>query len=108
MTIWQKIKDFFDVDDSKKNEPAIIFGERVPEQSEVTTNPDNVENVATQPAKPYNPYTKFQAEFHNPRLECFGCKSSIEEGKVRFMNVSGKEETFHKSCLKKMKSGRMP
>jgi len=93
MSIWQKFKDFFDLSEGK--EPAIIF-----EKEEQVT--------ATPPVNPENNYTKFNAEFHNPRLSCFGCNNSIEIGKVRFMNVNGEEKAFHKSCLNKMKSGKVP
>ena len=101
MTIWNKIKKFFDIDNDKTENP----------KEQVTTKPEIIENVAPSPAgqeRTYNPYTKFEAEFHNPKLTCFGCQSMIEEGKVRFMNVNSEEKAFHKACLKKMKSGKMP
>ena len=109
MTIWSRIKKFFDLDNDKKEE-------LVKEQLSIDVDKKLVDNgsVDTQPQpspvqeRTYNPYTKFEAEFHNPRLSCFGCQSMIEEGKVRFMNVGSEEKAFHKACLKKMKSGKLP
>jgi len=92
MTIWSKIKKFFDIDNGKNEQVTII--------------PAKIEDIDIQPIQ--TAYSKFEAEFHNPRLTCFGCQSRIEEGKVRFMNVGSEEKAFHKACLKKMKSGKVP
>lgn len=53
---------------------------------------------------------KFDAEFHNPRLQCFYCQQIIDSGKVRFFKAPGQTEDspYHKRCFKKLKKGVLP
>lgn len=53
---------------------------------------------------------KFDAEFHNPRLQCFYCGELIESGKIRFFKAPNQNETgaYHKRCFKKLKEGKLP
>lgn len=54
--------------------------------------------------------SKFDAEFHNPRLICFYCQEKINSGKLRFFKAPGQatEQAYHKRCFKKLKNGRLP
>lgn len=98
MSFFQKIKDLF-----KGKE----------ENQEELLNPIN-NKTATETAqkseliKPIN--NKFDAEFYNPKLQCFYCNQTIESGRVRFFKAPGQteESAFHKRCFKKLKSGRLP
>lgn len=53
---------------------------------------------------------KFDAEFHEPRLQCFYCSQLIESGKIRFFKAPGQyqEGAYHKRCFKKLKGGKLP
>lgn len=53
---------------------------------------------------------KFDAEFHNPRLQCFYCGELIESGKIRFFKAPGQSNpgAYHKRCFKKLKEGKLP
>ena len=55
-------------------------------------------------------FNKFDAEFHNPRLQCFYCNQIIESGRIRFFKAPGQREesAFHKRCFKKLKEGKLP
>jgi len=65
--------------------------------------PEEIEEIPT--TSPIS--DKYDAEFHNPRLNCFYCKQIIESGKVKFFRAPGQTEdsAFHKRCFKKMKKG---
>lgn len=91
MSFFQKIKDWFK-GETKVEESTIIESE-----------PEQVQEVQKE-------LDKFDAEFHNPRLNCFYCNQTIESGRVRFFKApqQNEESAFHKRCFKKLKSGRLP
>lgn len=82
----------------------LFFGkkEEVVEDSQIETSPEQVEETKE--------LDKFDAEFHNPRLQCFYCNQLIESGRVRFFKAPGQTEdsAFHKRCFKKLKEGKLP
>lgn len=94
MSILNKIKSFF----NKKDE----FKEY--EESEMREVRDLDSEQIQEETKELD---KFDAEFHNPRLQCFYC---IESGRVRFFKAPGQREesAFHKRCFKKLKEGKLP
>lgn len=94
MSILNKIKDFF----IKKKE--------VKEES-TTINESEPEQTSQQQSTTLD---KFDAEFHNPRLNCFYCNQTIESGRVRFFKApqQNEESAFHKRCFKKLKEGKLP
>lgn len=91
MSLLKKIKSFF----NKKEEV-------VEETTQIESSPKQ-----TQETKELD---KFDAEFHNPRLQCFYCGELIESGKIRFLKAPGQSETgaYHKRCFKRLKEGKLP
>lgn len=92
MSFFSKIKDFFK-------------GEKIEEST--TINESETEQNAQQQSTTLD---KYDAEFHNPRLQCFYCNQLIESGRVRFFKAPGQpeESAFHKRCFKKLKEGKLP
>lgn len=93
MSFFQKIKDWFKKE--TRVEESTTINESEPEQ--------NTQQQST-------PLDKFDAEFYNPRLQCFYCNQIIESGRVRFFKAPGQTEEsgFHKRCFKKLKAGILP
>jgi hypothetical protein len=103
MSFFQKIKDWF------KKETNIKEYSNTQELVKDLKNGEikEGESVVLDERKQLD---KFDAEFHNPRLECFYCKQTIESGRVRFFKAPGQteESAFHKRCFKKLKEGKLP
>lgn len=97
MSFFSKIKEFFKGKDQESQE---LISE-VHNKAEAET--ESKEELITQ-------LNKFDAEFHNPRLQCFYCNQTIESGRVRFFKAPGQteESAFHKRCFKKLKEGKLP
>lgn len=94
MSLLNKIKNFF----NKKTEIKEDFNE----DSQIESCPEQVQETKE--------LDKFDAEFHNPRLQCFYCGELIESGKIRFFKAPGQSESgaYHKRCFKKLKEGKLP
>lgn len=93
MSFFSKIKDWFK-------------GETKVEESTTINESEPGQNTQQQSTH----LDKFDAEFYNPRLQCFYCNQAIESGRVRFFKApqQTEESAFHKRCFKKLKEGKLP
>lgn len=84
-----------------------FFGKK--EDKEVVEETTQIESSPEQ-TQQTKELDKFDAEFHNPRLQCFYCGELIKSGKIRFFKAPGQSETgdYHKRCFKKLKGGKLP
>ncbi len=82
-----------------------LFGKKekvVEESTQIESSPEQVQETKE--------LDKFDAEFHEPRLQCFYCGELIESGKIRFFKAPGQSNpgAYHKRCFKKLKEGKLP
>jgi hypothetical protein len=103
MSIIQKIKEAFSGKKEKIKAPRIKAPKHIP-LTEKQIEQGERETIVGQVLD------KFDAEFHNPRLQCFYCQQIIDSGKIRFFQAPGQTQSspYHKRCFKKLKRGVLP
>jgi hypothetical protein len=101
MSIIQKIKEAF----SGKKE--VIVKSSIKRRTKIT--PESIKTTI-ETHEQTQTLDKFDAEFHNPRLQCFYCQQIIDSGKIRFFTAPGQNQSspYHKRCFKKLKRGVLP